>query len=86
MRRAVCARTAPEAATALAEAAGTYDSLSPADTSGVAFLFPGQGTQWAGMGAELYRTEPVYRREVDRCAELLEPSSWSPTWVSIRGR
>ncbi len=37
----------------------------------VAFLFPGQGAQTVDMGAALYRTEPVFRAEIDRCAELL---------------
>ena len=32
----------------------------------VAFLFPGQGTQYAGMGAGLYRHEPVFREYIDR--------------------
>src|SRR3984957_12968629 len=39
----------------------------------VVFMFPGQGAQYAGMGAELYRTELTFRAEVDRCAELLKP-------------
>ncbi|ACB75249.1 type I polyketide synthase [Opitutus terrae] len=39
----------------------------------VAFLFPGQGTQYPGMGAGLYAAEPVFRTEVDRCLELLRP-------------
>ena len=39
----------------------------------VAFLFPGQGAQHAGMGRGLYEDEPVFRAEVDRCCELLEP-------------
>jgi len=39
----------------------------------VVFMFPGQGAQYAGMGAELYRTESTFRAEVDRCAELLKP-------------
>ena len=37
------------------------------------FLFPGQGAQHPGMGEELYRHEPRFRAEVDRCAEILEP-------------
>jgi thioester reductase-like protein len=35
------------------------------------FLFPGGGTQHREMGAELYRAEPVFRAEIDRCAEIL---------------
>jgi acyl transferase domain-containing protein/acyl carrier protein len=40
---------------------------------GVVFMFPGQGAQYAGMGAELYRTEPAFRATVDECAEILRP-------------
>ncbi|MGE3776669.1 MAG: aminotransferase class III-fold pyridoxal phosphate-dependent enzyme, partial [Pirellulaceae bacterium] len=38
----------------------------------IAFLFPGQGAQYVGMGRELYDREPVFREEVDRCAAILE--------------
>ncbi|WP_230884497.1 type I polyketide synthase [Planomonospora sp. ID82291] len=37
----------------------------------VAWLFSGQGAQYAGMGAGLYRTEEVFRAVVDECAEIL---------------
>jgi phthiocerol/phenolphthiocerol synthesis type-I polyketide synthase E len=37
----------------------------------VIFLFPGQGSQYVGMGAELYRYEPAFREHVDACCDLL---------------
>lgn len=33
-----------------------------------AFVLPGQGGQWPGMGADAYRALPAYRAEVTRCA------------------
>jgi phthiocerol/phenolphthiocerol synthesis type-I polyketide synthase E len=35
------------------------------------FLFPGQGSQYPGMAAGLYKTETVVRRAIDRCARIL---------------
>jgi phthiocerol/phenolphthiocerol synthesis type-I polyketide synthase E len=39
----------------------------------VVFMFPGQGSQYPGMGAGLYENEPVARKAIDRCARLLKP-------------
>ena len=40
----------------------------------IVFLFPGQGSQYPGMGRGLFETEPVFRETIDHCAHLLEPA------------
>ena len=39
----------------------------------VVFLFPGQGSQYINMGINLYKSEPLFRDLVDKCAKILEP-------------
>ncbi|HLJ89395.1 MAG TPA: amino acid adenylation domain-containing protein [Candidatus Angelobacter sp.] len=39
----------------------------------VAFLFPGQGTQYLDMAAGLYATEPIFRRCIEECAAVVRP-------------
>ncbi|GAA2221469.1 hypothetical protein GCM10010232_02110 [Streptomyces amakusaensis] len=49
------------------------------------FVFPGQGSQFAGMAAGLLDSSPVFRNAVEECAKALEPHvNWSLTDV-LRG-
>ncbi|MFH8371859.1 type I polyketide synthase, partial [Streptomyces sp. NPDC018031] len=42
------------------------------------FVFPGQGSQWAGMAVELLDADPVFRAGLEECAEALAPfTDWS---------
>lgn len=36
------------------------------------WLFTGQGAQYAGMGATLYQTAPVFKKAIDDCAAVLD--------------
>nr|AXG22406.1 type I polyketide synthase [Nocardia argentinensis] len=56
---------------------GTVDS-----TGKIVFVFPGQGSQWAGMGAELLDAAPVFAESIARCEHALAPFvDWSLTDV-----
>lgn len=41
----------------------------------IAFVFPGQGSQWPSMGVEAYDRLPDYRAEVDRCAAQFDAAA-----------
>ncbi|MEV4894231.1 type I polyketide synthase [Nonomuraea sp. NPDC055795] len=68
-RRTVVCGGLEEAAAALGADARTRTAHAPG-AAPVAFMFPGQASQHAGMGARLYRAERVFRAAMDECAEL----------------
>ena len=48
------------------------DGPEPRPASKVAFVYTGQGSQWAGMGQALYESEPVFRAVLDRCERWMQ--------------
>ncbi|MGH9360465.1 MAG: type I polyketide synthase, partial [Thermoanaerobaculia bacterium] len=74
-RRAVVCRDAAHAREALTalDPEWVATAFTPGREKHVAFLFSGQGAQYAGMGRGLYDAEPAFREQVDLCCERLLP-------------
>ncbi|MFI6551365.1 SDR family NAD(P)-dependent oxidoreductase [Streptomyces prunicolor] len=54
------------------------DYTDPSAPPRVAFVFPGQGSQWPGMGRELLDNEPVFRKAMEACDDAIKTETgWS---------
>ncbi|HSD83844.1 MAG TPA: type I polyketide synthase, partial [Anaerolineae bacterium] len=52
--------------------------LQPAGQRKVVFVFPGQGSQWLGMGQQLWQEEPVFRTTMEACEQAIGRfTNWS---------
>ncbi|MFT3709006.1 MAG: amino acid adenylation domain-containing protein [Archangium sp.] len=71
-RRAVVVADWKDALAALKNPA-RVTTATAGPTFPIAFLFPGQGSQYVEMGKALYRDEPEFQLIVDQCAELATP-------------
>jgi polyketide synthase 5 len=74
LRTVVFASSRPELAAALREVAdgdAPYEAAVGQDDRGPVWVFSGQGSQWAQMGAELLATEPVFAATVAAAEPLI---------------
>ncbi|HTN85332.1 MAG TPA: acyltransferase domain-containing protein, partial [Sorangium sp.] len=79
-RLAVVGRSRAEMAEALelfargeARPGTSHGAARPGERPRTAFVFSGQGSQWAGMGRALLDQEPAFRAALEACDALLEP-------------
>jgi malonyl CoA-acyl carrier protein transacylase/thioesterase domain-containing protein/aryl carrier-like protein len=74
-RLAVVASTAAAASERLAAYAlrAAAEDGKSAKRPKLAFLFTGQGSQYRGMGRQLFETQQAFRKALQRCAEILHP-------------
>src|ERR1019366_4726788 len=75
-RRCLVSASREDAIAALTEGNSRRVLSSVKDESAdrpVVFMFPGIGDHYVGMGHGLYEEWEVFRQEVDRCAQILQP-------------
>jgi polyketide synthase 5 len=78
VRTAVIASSQPELTEALREVADgdtPYQAAAGQDDQGPVWVFSGQGSQWAAMGAQLLATEPVFAAAVAQAEPLIARES-----------
>ena len=67
-------------------AAGVVTGSAEGGAGKVVFVFPGQGSQWAGMAAELAGSCPVFAARLAQCAAVLDPVTGWPLVDTVCGR
>ncbi|MGD9108806.1 MAG: type I polyketide synthase [Gammaproteobacteria bacterium] len=70
-RRAIVCKNVDQAITFCKNPNGCMSVENAGEQPSVVFMFPGQGTQYVGMGKELYESELVFKREFDRCCDIV---------------
>jgi acyl transferase domain-containing protein len=87
-RCAVVAQTADAMATGLEGSAAVQCWMGTADgePGRIGFLFTGQGSQYAGMGQELYESSAVYREAVERCSAVWQEQTGVSLREALNGR
>lgn len=76
MKRLVLTYQNPEDASRILgekETKKTIVADSPAQQPAVVLMFPGVGDHYLNLGLGLYQSEPVFRKVVDECCDVLEP-------------
>ncbi len=85
-RVAAVARDGVALAARLEEALAASTGQRVLERPRVVFVFPGQGSQWAGMGRSLLHSEPAFRVAIEQCeATIRAEAGWSLTEV-LEGR
>ncbi|WAE64385.1 type I polyketide synthase [Streptomyces cavourensis] len=90
-RGVVIAGTADEAVAGLRALAAdeSHDAVvtgEAAERGRIAFVFPGQGAQWWGMGRSLWEQNDAFREAVTACDEALAPHTGFSVAEVVRGQ
>jgi acyl transferase domain-containing protein/acyl carrier protein len=56
----------------------SFGRAVPGPRRKIVFVFPGQGSQWIGMGRQLLEQEPIFRATLEQCDQAMRPYvDWS---------